>query len=170
MSLTDYVWKTLKPSTHEVASVLPRSRVSGHDRVARDDFKWSPLLSDTQIRLLKINPGGPEDTVSVSLRNVDLDDKLDFTALSYTCRRQRTAYQWVRDTAKDMLIRSWKQKSLQRPNISQKPETVSTEFILCNGENLLVTPAVHEVLIALREKRSKSEYWIDGICIHQRHV
>jgi len=170
MSVANYAWKTFKPSKYEVASIYPRRNASGYDRDARDDFKWSPLLGDTQIRLLRIHPGGPKDIISVSLRSVDLDDKPDFTAVSYSCRKQRTAYQWVRDIGKDMLARSWEQKSLQWPDISQKPETAPTESILCNGENLRITPAVQEVLTAFREERSTSEYWIDWICIHQRHV
>lgn len=134
------------------------------------DFEYSPLTGGRHIRLAKIQPGGSKDIISVSLRAVDLDDKPSFTALSYTCRKQRRGYQLGLDIAKETLTRSWKQKKFEFALPDAKPVVEYTEPILCNGGHFLVAPALHEVLKYFREKGSTREYWIDAICMHQRYA
>lgn len=168
MPVSDVVVNALLPSSHEWRSILPRVNSSGHDQRAQHDFSYSPLTGVLHIRLVRIHRGNAKDIISVSLRTIDLDDKPDFTALSYTWRKQRTAYQLGLDIAKESLTRSWKQKKFQFAVPDGKPVVELSEPILCNGKNVLVSPALWEVLSTFREKGSTREYWIDGICINQR--
>lgn len=133
----------------------------------RDDFKYSALASGTEIRLIRVHSGNTKDVVSVSLRTVDLEDKPIFTALSYTCRKQRRASEVGLGIAKETFARSWKEKKLKFAMPDEKPIVEYTESILCNEKNLLVTPALHEVLNYFREIGSTREYWIDAICMNQ---
>lgn len=130
-------------------------------------FEYRPLTGASQIRLVKIHSGSPKDIVKVSLRPVDLDEKPIFTALSYTCRKQRRASEVGLGIAKETFARSWKEKKFKFALPDGKPIVEYTEPILCNERNLLITPALHEILNYFREIESTREYWIDAICMNQ---
>ena len=144
-----------------LAALKPDGR-TGHN------FQYSHLEGPTSIRLLRIHPGGPEDIVSCSLRVVDLNHEPVYTALSYTWRKQRTILAAGAAIAKETIVASVKKRKYTPSLPELKPPVELSELIHCDGKDLFVSPALHEILQSFRDKGTSREYWIDGICMNQR--
>lgn len=86
---------------------------------------------------------GQEAGIRLSLRVVNLDDKPDYHALSYT---------WGPPT-REAAVRGMNATPLRRIN--------------CNGESLLVTQNLFACLQQLARDNHSIEFWIDVICIDQ---
>lgn len=86
---------------------------------------------------------GQEAGIRLSLRVVNLDDKPDYHALSYT---------WGPPT-REAAVRGMNATPARRIN--------------CNGESLLVTQNLFACLQQLAHDNHNFEFWIDVICIDQ---
>lgn len=117
----------------------------------RSLYKDLPLKSPRSIRILKFDDAvftphvqtGREAGIRLSLRVVNLDDKPDYHALSYT---------WGPPT-REAAVRGMNATPLRRIN--------------CNGESLLVTQNLFACLQQLARDNHSIEFWIDVICIDQ---
>ncbi|KAL6411667.1 hypothetical protein AUP68_05384 [Ilyonectria robusta] len=117
----------------------------------RSLYKDLPLKLPRSIRMLKFDDAvvtphaqtGQEAEIFLSLRVVNLDDKPDYHALSYT---------WGPPT-REAAVRGMNATPARRIN--------------CNGESLLVTQNLFACLQQLAHDNHDFEFWIDVICVDQ---
>lgn len=136
--------------------------------VGATDTEYQPLPGPTWIRLLKIEAASSSTIIRCSLRQIDLDSKPIYTALSYTWNQDTT---WLR--AAYFLIKSAIKDYRQGKDVKIKPTQNTSELkrshmVICNGRVTKIHPNMYNALVQLR-RRSAGEYWIDAICVNQRY-
>ena len=134
------------------------------------DVTYKPLQSPSHIRLLTLEPGSsPGSIIRCSMRCVDLDDRPEYTALSYTWKLDHTVlsggYAMAKSYAKTFL-----RGGDPRFEISQDTGEIRlSKEIVCDGNVIKISPNLYNALVQLRRKRA-GDYWVDTICINQKYV
>ena len=111
----------------------------------KDVYSSLPLLKSTSIRLLRIHPQAEVDNIHCSLESVELSDKPQYVALSYT---------WGAPT----------------PQAALEGMSDERRFpIICNEQELRVTENLFCFLrhTVRKEIAIRGRWWIDAICINQ---
>ncbi|KAH8627395.1 hypothetical protein IG631_17163 [Alternaria alternata] len=163
--LPKFCW-ILIPGLHGSADILRACKE--WFLVGATDIEYQSLPGPTWIRLLKIEAASSSTIIRCSLRQIDLDSKPNYTALSYTWNQDTT---WLR--AAYFLIKSAIKDYRQGKDVKIKPmqntnELKRSHMVICNGRVTKIHPNMYNALVQLR-RRSVGEYWIDAICINQRY-
>ncbi|KAH7414564.1 heterokaryon incompatibility protein-domain-containing protein [Phaeosphaeria sp. MPI-PUGE-AT-0046c] len=135
--------------------------------VNAQDVTYEPLQGPSHIRILTLEPGpSPASIIRCSMRHVDLRDRPEYTALSYTWKLDHTlisaSYAMAKSYAKTFLHGG-------EPHIEIPQDTgdlKASKEIICNGKVTKIYPNLYNALVQLRRKRA-GDYWIDALCINQ---
>lgn len=113
-----------------------------------NNFSYQPLEGESEIRILRLLPGTFDDEIQCHLKHVDLDDPLDYVALSYV---------WGNPEAtKPIKIRYDSTKITDRGQISRPLSLFQ------------VTINLEAALRHIRYQDHERILWIDALCIDQK--
>jgi hypothetical protein len=134
------------------------------------EVTYEPLQGPANIRLLTLEPGSsPGSIIRCSLRCVDLGDRPEYTALSYTWNLDHTllsgSYALAKSYAKTFL--RGEEPRMEIPQDTGEPKC--SKEIVCDGNVIRISPNLYNALVQLRRKRA-GDYWVDAICINQKYV
>ena len=151
-----------------------------------EPYLYEALPTPTSIRLLKLEPskamqkaaksgkamsGDPyhdDDDVAFVMQTVELDRKPQFTALSYTWRRQRSQITaWTKWSYK-AFIQLVNDRPLDDSPPDPDDDLRATRRVTCNGRGMMIFENLFEALKQLRRGRPDEWLWIDAVCMNQR--
>lgn len=117
----------------------------------KSNLKYLPLDEDTEIRLLYLTPGEPDDPIVCRLSPMSLDKPQEYRALSYC---------WGAGIAKHEI------------RIIQTQHTPGQKRSLkdIHHGTLYVKPNLYSALHHLRDREETGVFWVDAICINQDDV
>jgi Heterokaryon incompatibility protein (HET) len=117
----------------------------------KSNLKYLSLDEDTEIRLLHLTPGEPEDPIVCRLSPMSLDKPQEYRALSYC---------WGTGPAKHEV------------RIIQTQHTPGQKRSLkdIHHGTLYVKPNLYAALHHLRDLEETRVFWVDAICINQDDV
>lgn len=135
--------------------------------IGATETTYEPLRGPSYIRLLKLEPASPGSILRCSLRQVNLNDKPTYTALSYTWKQDPTllgaCYSMVKNVVKTFL-----RGDEVKVDVPQDTGDLNrSKDIICNGKVTKIFPNLYNALVQLRRGRP-GEYWIDALSINQR--
>ncbi|MCJ1401431.1 hypothetical protein MMC11_004644 [Xylographa trunciseda] len=145
--------RTFEPSTHlsdVVAQLAPASKLN--------QYVFTKLTPDGEIRLLVLHPGKREDKVECSLITVSLSNlKHRYEALSY---------HWGTDKpSNEIRIRTIKGKKRKgQPRLKDIVE----QKLMAQSMKFHIRRNLYAALKALREEKRDLYLWTDALCINQK--
>ncbi|KXJ89561.1 heterokaryon incompatibility protein-domain-containing protein [Microdochium bolleyi] len=165
--------------------VVQKSKGAYQEWKTVESALYEPLPTQTSIRLLKLEPSkamqkaakagktvsgdarDDDDDVRFVMLTVELDRNPQFTALSYTWRRQRSQFTAWRRWASESFMQLVQDKPVDFSVPDPDDELRATRKVTCNGHEMMVFDNLFEALKQLRRGRPGEWLWIDAVCMNQ---
>jgi hypothetical protein len=108
-------------------------------------------------RVVELIPGGPQDKLECNIRTVNLDEPLEYEALSYTWKE--SSFDWPVDDR-------W--TSAQEQDIRNVCDVRVPIYIAGTNSFIGIGSGLRDALRCLRHPEKKRLVWVDQICINQK--